>query len=171
MLMSAYAALSSGPMTYRGLHWDDGYDLGIKTGPVGAELFEQLAQAFGGPSDAKRIDPRRGNASSGRRFPYPGWQDETTGSASHCSEGALTLIGACRNKLVFPAILQSRRRPMQKASAYGASVSPPRGPSEVALPHYCGRSQPLMVPASMPQSRPSGQGKRAPLRELSSHRD
>jgi hypothetical protein len=119
-LTSAYATLSSGPMTYRGLHWDDGRDLGIKTGPVGAELFEQFAQAFGGPSDAKRIDPRRGNASPGRRFPYAGWQDETAGSASHCSEGALTLIGASRNKLVFPAILQSRRRPMQKASAYGA---------------------------------------------------
>jgi hypothetical protein len=41
------------------LHWDDGCDLGIKTGPVGAELFEQFAQAFGGPSDAKRA---RGNA-------------------------------------------------------------------------------------------------------------
>src|SRR3954451_6978123 len=52
--MSAYATLSSGPMTYRGLHWEDGCDLGIKTGPVGAELFEQFAQAFGGPSDAKR---------------------------------------------------------------------------------------------------------------------
>jgi hypothetical protein len=26
----------------------------VKTGPVGAELFEQFAQAFGGPSDAKR---------------------------------------------------------------------------------------------------------------------
>ena len=52
--MSAYATLSSAPMTYRGLHWDDGCDLGIKTGPVGAELFEQFAQAFGGPSDAKR---------------------------------------------------------------------------------------------------------------------
>ena len=81
MLMSAYAALSSGPMTYRGLHWDNGCDLGIKTGPVGAELFEQFAQAFGGPSDAKRIDPRRGNASPGRRFPYAGWQGETAGSA------------------------------------------------------------------------------------------
>src|SRR3954452_1133489 len=67
--MSAYATLSSGPMTYRGLHWDDGRHLGIKTGPVGAELFEQFAQAFGGPSDAKRINPRRGNASPGRRFP------------------------------------------------------------------------------------------------------
>ena len=57
--MSVYAMLSCGPMTYRGLHWDDGYDLGIKTGPVGAELFEQFAQVFGGPSDAKRVDPRR----------------------------------------------------------------------------------------------------------------
>ena len=37
------------------------------------------------------------------------------------SEGALTLIGASLNKLVFPAILRSRRRPMQEASAYGAS--------------------------------------------------
>src|SRR3954447_2075760 len=120
MLTSAYATLSSGPMTYRGPHWDDGCDLGIKTGPVGAELFEQFAQAFGAPSDAERIDPRPGNASPGRRFPYAGWQDETAGSASHCSEGAPTLIGASRNKLVFPAILQSRRRPMQKASAYGA---------------------------------------------------
>jgi hypothetical protein len=36
------------------------------------------------------------------------------------SEGALTLIGASFNKLVFPAILRSRRRPMQEASAYGA---------------------------------------------------
>src|SRR3954451_19598375 len=112
-------------MTYRGPHWDDSCDLGIKTGPVGAELFEQFAQAFGGPSDTKRIDPRRGNASPGRRFPYAGWQDEIAGSASHCSEGALMLIGASRNKLVFPAILQSRRRPMQKASAYGAL--PPLG--------------------------------------------
>ena len=97
-------------MTYRGLHWDDSCDLGIKSGPVGAELFEQFAQAFGGPSDAKRIDPRRGNASPGRRFSYAGWQDETAGSASHCSEGVLTLIGASRDKLVFPAILQSRRK-------------------------------------------------------------
>ena len=75
MLMSAYATLSSGPMTYRGLRWDDGCDLGIKTGPVGAELFEQFAEAFGGPSDTKHIDPRWGNASPGRRFPYAGWQD------------------------------------------------------------------------------------------------
>lgn len=37
-----------------GLHWDDGCDLGIKTGRVGAELFEHFAQAFAGPSDAKR---------------------------------------------------------------------------------------------------------------------
>src|SRR5438105_13831154 len=35
------------------------------------------------------------------------------------SEGALTLIGASLNRLVFPAILRSRRRPMQEASAYG----------------------------------------------------
>src|SRR4051794_30416419 len=50
-------------------------------------------------------------------------QDETAGSASHCSEGALTLIEASRNKLVFPAILQSRRRPMQNASAYSADLT------------------------------------------------
>jgi hypothetical protein len=31
------------------------------------------------------------------------------------------LIGASFNKLVFPAILRSRRRPMQEASAYGAN--------------------------------------------------
>src|SRR5262249_62113016 len=37
----------------------DGWDLGIKAGLFGAELFEQFAQAFGGPSDAKR---GRGNA-------------------------------------------------------------------------------------------------------------
>src|SRR5712675_2018054 len=37
------------------------------------------------------------------------------------SEGALTLIGASFNKPAFPAILRSRRRPMQEASAYGAS--------------------------------------------------
>jgi hypothetical protein len=54
--MSAYATLSSGPMTYRGLHWDDGRDLGIKTGPVGAELFEQFAQAFGMRSEGSKVE-------------------------------------------------------------------------------------------------------------------
>ena len=37
------------------------------------------------------------------------------------SEGALTLIGASLNILVFSTILRSRRRPMQEASAYGAT--------------------------------------------------
>src|SRR6266576_2521132 len=44
------------------------------------------------------------------------------------SEGALTLIGASFNKLAFPAILRSRRRPMQEASAYGANTTSVGGP-------------------------------------------
>jgi len=48
------------------------------------------------------------------------------------SEGALTLIGASLNKLVFPAILRSRRRPMQEASAYGASRPLPRLTAKVS---------------------------------------
>src|SRR5260370_31413679 len=43
------------------------------------------------------------------------------------SEGALTLIGASLNKLVFSTILRSRRRPMQEASAYGATSPSMRG--------------------------------------------
>jgi hypothetical protein len=45
------------------------------------------------------------------------------------SEGALTLIGVSLNKLVFPAILRSRRRPMQEASAYGAKPTQHRASS------------------------------------------
>src|SRR3954452_20497753 len=86
--MSAYATLSSGPMTYRGLHWDSGCDLGIKTGPVGAELFEQFAQAFGG-----RI--RRSIRCQAHRSPIP---DEAT---PHLGEGSRMLDG--RTKL--PAAL------------------------------------------------------------------
>src|SRR3979411_2279957 len=57
------------------------------------------------------------NATPGGRFPYAGWRDETAALAI-ASEGALTLIGASLNKLVFSTILRSRRRPMQEASAY-----------------------------------------------------
>src|SRR5437016_2015338 len=69
------------------------------------------------------------NATPGRRFPYGGWRDET--AVAIASEGALTLIGASLNKLVFSTILRSRRRPMQEASAYGASSSSPRHSGEV----------------------------------------
>jgi hypothetical protein len=45
------------------------------------------------------------------------------GALAIASEGALTLIGASLNRLVFPAILRSCRRPMQEVSAYVATPS------------------------------------------------
>ena len=51
---------------------------------------------------------------------------------------------------VPPAIVAANtsRRYGLPMAGIGASASPPRGPGEVALPHHCGRSQPLMGPAA-----------------------
>jgi hypothetical protein len=57
------------------------------------------------------------NATPGRRFPLPDGGTKLPAALAIASEGALTLIGASLNKLVFPAILRSGRRPMQEASA------------------------------------------------------
>lgn len=58
------------------------------------------------------------------------------------SEGALTLIGASLNKLVFPAILRSRRRPMQEASAYGTAQPSTRVAAKARFPPNSAGSEP-----------------------------
>src|SRR5258706_6472572 len=71
------------------------------------------------------------------------------------SEGALTLIGASFNKPAFPAILRSRRRPMQEASAYGARPTLPDASAKVASSRNSGRSAWQRGLPFMPRSRHS----------------
>src|SRR6266550_7414970 len=54
----------------------------------------------------------------GEGFRMPDGGTKLPAALAIASEGALTLIGASLNKLVFSTILRSRRRPMQEASAY-----------------------------------------------------
>jgi hypothetical protein len=64
------------------------------------------------------------NATPGEGSRIPDGGTKLPAELAIASEVALTLIGASLNKLVFPAILRSRRRPMQEASAYGAKRKP-----------------------------------------------